>query len=654
MSVFREKRSKFDIFDYLSSKLIPKTDMGRQGDPRVKAALNLDDIFAKIHQDCPANCEALGCSWVKTSLRIDGICCSSEVPPIEATVKSLPSVEAVSVDVKTKTVSVVHDFKVTDSENILKALKDEGFNTTRMDSLGDVPCDDPKGTSGTSAIYVADICCASEIPPIKAILEPLPSVEKVSVNTIGRTVLVQHDFRVTSVTLMIKALRKDGFDATLLSDAGAELMGNGKPAPQVTPESNGVVSVNVVLCGILWFASMFCYIDTPKNDLQYLAVASFALGIYQIACKAYKSAKKFIIDTNTLMFVASVGAMGLRDYTEAAGLTFLFSLGNWLEVRATGKARRALKAIVSLKPDTANKQLENKTGGVSYVNVPAEAVKVGEFVMVKPGDKVPVDGEVVKGETVLNESSLTGESMPVKKKPGDGVFSGTINIGLAPVVLKCTATTSNSTVTKLIKLVEEAAANRSPTEKMVDEFAKYYTPLVILASMCMCTFPWLVSKEVGYIWLERGIILIVIACPCALIISTPVAYMAGCTAIAQKGIVVKGGIHLETLAYVRTVCSDKTGTLTHGEFSMSHFELVTPNTPARRGKKVKIQRVGADEILSRLALRDERSALKYLAVLEAESSHPMASALVASAKARGIILEAKDSCSEHSILKGEG
>ncbi|GMI01539.1 hypothetical protein TrLO_g10203 [Triparma laevis f. longispina] len=315
----------------------------------------------------------------------------------------------------------------------------------------------------------------------------------------------------------------------------------------------------------------------PYDQLEQLAMLAFFVGIYPIAAKKWDSVKR---------------------------------LGEWLESRATGKAKRALESIVSLMPDTANKQTISEGGKVEFVEVPAEYIDVGDIVLVKTGDKIPVDGDVIKGESVVDESSLTGESRPVKKKVKSQVFSGTINIGMAPLTVTCTATTENSTVSKLIELVEEAQANRSPTEKLVDEFAKRYTPVVVVTSFLMCTVPFFVAgKEVGMEWLYRGIVLIVIACPCALIISTPVAYVAGLAATAQKGIIIKGGVHLEALSRVKIVASDKTGTLTHGEFAVLHVDMV--------GKWKK-----------------KKEVFRRLAVMERDSSHPMAS--------------------EHEILKGEG
>ena len=401
---------------------------------------------------------------------------------------------------------------------------------------------------------------------------------------------------------------------------------------------------NVVVSGILWIVSMFHPFYHP---LKYVAIGSFVIGIFHIMLKCFESLKRWTIDSNTLMFIAAVGAMGLQDFPEAAGLTFLFSLGEWLESRATGKARKALESIVSLKPETANKQITDKDGSVTYQEMPAEAIVVGDYVLVKSGDKVPCDGEVFKGETVIDESSLTGESRPVRKRVEDSVFSGTINIGSSPITVLVTTETENSAVAKLIELVEEAQANRSPTEKLVDEFAKRYTPIVILASLLMCTIPWAFGSQVGFEWTTRGVTLIVIACPCALIISTPVTYVAGLAATAQKGIIIKGGSHLEALAAVKIVGCDKTGTLTHGEFRLCDMELVSGwEEKASKNKK------GDKKMINRLKVRGD--IMRYLAIMEAESSHPMASALVKAAKIEGVTLGGKDVAANHKILKGEG
>ena len=253
---------------------------------------------------------------------------------------------------------------------------------------------------------------------------------------------------------------------------------------------------------------------------------------------------------------AVVGACALQDFVEAAVLVFLFDVSEYLESVAMTRATNALSTIVSIRPEQANL---NNPITKEIVVLPASAVKIGSIVSVKTGDKVPCDGIVIEGDSTVDESNLTGESRPVKKGIGDKVSGGTINNGSTQLIVKTTATTKNSAVAKLLKIVEEAQSNRSTTEAMVDSVAQVYTPIVVLTALCMCTFPFIVSKEVGKDWLMRGLILLVAACPCALIISTPVTYVAGLAACAQKGIIVKGGQHLETLAKTKFIAFDKTG-----------------------------------------------------------------------------------------------
>lgn len=326
------------------------------------------------------------------------------------------------------------------------------------------------------------------------------------------------------------------------------------------------------------------------------------------------------------MFFASVGAVALQDYPEAAALVFLFSLSEWLEVRATTRARRALSAIVHLRPDKANviHPITKEILVVATSHVP-----VGAFVSVKPGDKVPCDGVVVDGSSSLDESSLTGESRPVCKAVGDEVSGGTVNSGLVTLVVRTTRTAENSAVARLIRLVEEAQMNKSETERIVDEFAKIYTPVIVLAAIFMISIPWAFGPEVGRLWTNNGLVLIVVACPCALIISTPVSYVAGLAATAQKGVLIKGGAHLEALGLVARVFFDKTGTLTKGEFALVDLHITT-------------------ERLSRIQVWE------YLSFMEERASHPMAHAILKAAANEKVAVPRDKLLQKHSIVEGEG
>ena len=326
-----------------------------------------------------------------------------------------------------------------------------------------------------------------------------------------------------------------------------------------------------------------------------------------------------------MMVTAAFGALALQEYDEAASVSFLFSISEFLEDQATRRARTALDSIVNMRPENAN-LIDPSTGDIDIV--PASELEVGSLVSVRTGDQIPSDGVVVEGSSEVDESSLTGESLLISKQEGDAVSGGTINAGSTRLVVRTTALVEDSAVSRLIKLVEESASNRSPTEQVVDAFAKSYTPTVICIAILMCTIPWLFGAEEGRKWTLNGLIIVVIACPCALTISTPVTYAAGLAATAQKGIIVKGGARLEALGSVKTIVFDKTGTLTEGKFRLLHLNTVGN-------------------------LKTRHEVLALLSLMEAPSSHPLAATLVNAAKNEGV-KRPDATIIGHSILKGEG
>ena len=247
---------------------------------------------------------------------------------------------------------------------------------------------------------------------------------------------------------------------------------------------------------------MLSYIGGKWEYLKYVALLSVAFGLPPIARKAFSTMRRCHFDANCMMLFAAIGAVALQEYTEAGAVTFLFSISETLESRATARARNALSAIVCLRPERAN-VINPITKEI--VVLPAAAVAVGATVSVRTGDKVPCDGIVIEGKSVVDESSLTGESRPVHKGPESTVSGGTINTGSTQLVVRTTATSDNSAVARLIRLVEEAQANRSETEKLVDSFAKVYTPVVVFAAFCMCTIPWAFGREMGRLWAMNGL-----------------------------------------------------------------------------------------------------------------------------------------------------
>ena len=349
-------------------------------------------------------------------------------------------------------------------------------------------------------------------------------------------------------------------------------------------------------------------------------------GLPPIVAKAFRTLRRCQFDANCMMVTAAVGALTVGEFDEAASVSFLFAISEYLEARATLKARKALKAICNLRPDHAN-VIHPVTKEI--VVVPADRVPLGSMISVRTGDKIATDGIIVEGTSAIDESSLTGEAKPAHKKEGDEVQGGTINIGTTQLVVKTTTTVEDSAVSRLIRLVEEAQSNRSPTEQMIDTFARSYTPMVTFMAALMCTVPWFFGHEIGREWFLNGLIIIVIACPCALTISTPVTYAAGLAATAQRGIIIKGGSKLEAMGSVDRIVFDKTGTLTKGKFTVSHLEVV--GTTKRR-----------EEMLQLLALMQDRS------------SHPLSQTLVQAAKDEGVNVPRHLHATDHTILKGEG
>ncbi len=363
-----------------------------------------------------------------------------------------------------------------------------------------------------------------------------------------------------------------------------------------------------------------------REWFKYFGLASVIFGLPPICVKAFRTLRRCQFDANCMMVTAAFGALALGEYDEAASVAFLFAVSEFLEARATTKARKALGAIIRLRPDHAN-VLHPVTKEI--VVVPADRVPLGSLISVKTGDKIAADGVVVEGSTAVDESSLTGESRPAHKKVGDQVNGGTINIGASPLLIRTTTSVDDSAVARLIRLVEEAQSNRSPTEKMIDTFARSYTPTVIFMAALMCTIPWLWGPEVGRYWTLNGLIIIVIACPCALTISTPVTYAAGLAATAQRGIIIKGGAKLEAMGSVDRIVFDKTGTLTKGKFSVMHLEVVG-------------------------ASKSREQMLELLALMQERSSHPLSASLVNAATKEGVKIPRHVDVTEHSILKGEG
>ncbi len=308
----------------------------------------------------------------------------------------------------------------------------------------------------------------------------------------------------------------------------------------------------------------------------------------------------------TLMCVAALGAVVLGAAEEAAVVVLLFAVGELMENVAAGQARAGIQALASLIPRTARRE----DAGGRIEEVPAASLRIGDRVQVRPGDRLPCDGEIVEGRSALDESPVTGESMPVARGPGEPVIAGSINAD-GVLRVRVTRAAADNTVARIVRLVEEASASRAPTQRFVERFARWWTPGAMGMALLVMLAPPLLLGGDWWTWTYRGLALLLIACPCALVISVPAAIASGLSAGARRGLLVKGGAALEAIGAAQTVAFDKTGTLTEGR------PCVTDVIPLRKGT-------------------DERRVLAYAASVEEGSAHPLARAIVAAAKERAV------------------
>jgi len=299
---------------------------------------------------------------------------------------------------------------------------------------------------------------------------------------------------------------------------------------------------------------------------------------------------------DSLMSLAILGAIAIGEYVEAASLAFLFSLAELLEQYAVERARGSLRELMKLAPATARVRRDGRE-----LEVPVEQVDVGEVVIVRPGDRIPLDEEVLSGESEVDQAPITGESVPAEKGPGDLVFAGTINQE-GYLEIRVTKRSTDTTLAKIIHLVEEAEEQRAPIERFVDRFARYYTPTVVGVAIGVAAMPPLAFGAPFADWFVRALALLVIACPCAMLISTPVSVVSAITAAARQGVLIKGGAYLEEIGQIRAIALDKTGTLTAGELIVTDVVPLNSHSP--------------EEVLA------------IAAALEARSRHPIARAIV--------------------------
>ncbi|PYR57792.1 MAG: cadmium-translocating P-type ATPase [Acidobacteria bacterium] len=448
-----------------------------------------------------------------------------------------------------------------------------------------------------SVFKIEGMDCHEEVAILERRLKTLTGLEALDADVVGQRLKIKYDAARLTTSAIAEAVAQTGMRAWLEHDEPAG------PSPSATTRRLFVVCSGVCLgVGLALHA-----VAVPRGwPTVAFALAILSGGFYTVR-RALFAARSFALDINVLMLVAVAGAIVLGEWSEAASVIFLFALAQLLEARAMERARGAIRNLMDLAPAEAIVRR-----GAAELRVPVDDVAVGDVVLVRPGEKIPLDGAVVAGRSHVNQAPVTGESLPVEKGPGDEVFAGAIN-GRGALDVRVERLRRDSTLARIIHLVERAQAQRAASQTFVERFARVYTPAVLVLAVAVAVVPPLVATGPWSTWVYRALVLLVISCPCALVISTPVSIVSALAAAARKGVLIKGGARLERLAGVKCFAFDKTGTLTKGTLKVVS---VTPLNGA-----------APDRIL------------QLAASIESRSEHPIGRAIVERAAADGLTLE---------------
>src|SRR5919202_986695 len=548
---------------------------------------------------------------------VGGMDCPSCARTIESSLQQLPGVTEASVSFATGRLHVSYDPQLVSETAIHERLTALGYTL-------DIPqAPKPK----TLQALVGGIDCPSCAKTIQVNLVQIPGVEKASVNLVSGKLTVSYDPLQVEEGVISDRIIALGYTVEFVEEFSCVTVSS--PSKERTHHKDLTgwrfwVSTrrgqSIILSGL---GLLLGFVSQQLDLSIWIARAFYGMGMvvagWPIARAGWLALISRQADMNLLMTLSAIGAVILGDWFEGALVVFLFALGTTLQSLTFGRTRNAIRALIDLRPPTATV----KRGDLE-VSVPVEDIQIGEILTIRPGQRVALDGIVLSGHSAIDQSPITGESIPEDKEKGDRVFAGTLNqTGFLEV--KVTQTTSDTTLARIIHLVEQAQGSRAQSQQWVDRFAAIYTPVVLLVAICIALIPPLAFAQVFSVWIYRALVMLVIACPCALVISTPVSIVSAIGAATRKGVLIKWGNALETAERMSILAFDKTGTLTQG-------------TPV-------VQKVyDFGEISS-------TQVLMIAACLEQQSEHPFARAIVTHAQAQGIELHAPE---KFQALPGKG
>lgn len=512
---------------------------------------------------------------VQTRLRIMQMDCPTEEALLRKKLAKLSSVSNLEFNLIQRVLTVTHTPQALepvlqavrslgfDPEPIDKAMQPEGNCCTgrEAESTGGSCCAPAPVTFGElqtqqltadgvrTSIRIMQMDCPVEEGMIRKKLDGMSAVKELDFNLMQRVLTVVH--APDALEPVLAAIRSLGFEPELPDSNGRHVVTEEKKKPWWPLALAGVAAI---AAEAMHWAGMPEWLEAA---LALAAVAACGLSTYK---KGWIALRNGNLNINALMSIAVTGALALGQWPEAAMVMVLFTIAELIEAKSLDRARNAIGSLMKLTPETAT--IQQPDG--SWKETEAVSVSLNSVVRVKPGERIALDGTVVRGRTAINQAPITGESLPVDKGEGDPVFAGTVN-GSGGFEYRVTAAAGNTTLARIIHAVEEAQGAKAPTQRFVDRFAQIYTPVVFAIAVAVAVLPPLIAGESWQAWIYKALVMLVIACPCALVISTPVTLVSGLTAAARRGILIKGGVYLEEGRKLKWLALDKTGTLTHGK-----------------------------------------------------------------------------------------
>jgi len=529
---------------------------------------------------------------VEETLPLSGLDCPDCALKVEKAIKKLPGVKDVAVNFTASNLHLEYDPALSPRDSIFSKIEDFGYEVGA-----------PEETR-KSVFRIKGLDCPDCAAKLERKISSLKGVNLAQLVFETGKFTVEHHDEVLPIPEIIKAIEASGYTAELegVKRTGPEA---GKSFWLSDKRSLAVIASGIpfALGGLLHFAFGLTAISIV------LYVVTILIAGYRPAKSSISSLRSFVFDMNVLMTVAVIGAAMLGEWVEGAAVMFLYAFGTTLEAYTMDRTRHAIHGLLELTPNHATIKVDGKTK-----LVPVEDLHIGDIVVVKPGERIPIDGRVSYGLSSVNQSAITGESLPVTKEPGDHVYAGTLNFE-GYLEIETSKRYKDTTISHIIHLVEEAQAKKAPSQQFIARFSAYYTPIVISAAVAVAIIPPLFG-EPFVTWFYRALVLLVISCPCALVISTPVSIASAIGAASKNGVLIKGGTHLEMAGQVSSIVFDKTGTLTSGRLTVTDI--------------VPLNGYSEDDII------------KITAALELKSKHPVAESVVEYAKKQKLDLPHTD------------